>query len=190
MNAQQRTRRDRALWDQNINTLWGGRRPVLSPADSLAAARKLWRHATGKGWKGEWKLTSGRRVTRPIRGTFYVNPNEPDDPGIRGIIHSISHVAHYRLHPKDAPHSIRQMRLEARLTKFAIKRGWHEPKLVEPVAPPPAPAKPDVVAQRYRRMVARRDKWAAELERAKRLLAKAEKEVRAYERRHKERIGA
>jgi F0F1-type ATP synthase membrane subunit b/b' len=38
-------------------------------------------------------------------------------------------------------------------------------------------------------MVTRRDKWAAELERAKRLLEKARREVREYERRHAGRLG-
>jgi hypothetical protein len=44
--------------------------------------------------------------------------------------------------------------------------------------------------QRYRRMVARRDRWADQLDRAKRLAAKAEAEVRAYERRHRDRLKA
>lgn len=39
-------------------------------------------------------------------------------------------------------------------------------------------------------MVNRRDKWKATLERAERLLAKAEREVRTYERRHAEKLAA
>ena len=37
-------------------------------------------------------------------------------------------------------------------------------------------------------MISRRDKWRREAERAKRLLAKVEREVRAYERSHAERL--
>jgi hypothetical protein len=97
------------------------------------------------------------------------------------------------LHPNDKPHSIRQLRLEAKLTKFAIARwgpGAPETKAKEAKAVEVIKAKPDVVAQRYARMVSRRDKWRRELDRAKRLSLKAEREVRAYERRHKERLVA
>ena len=75
---------------------------------------------------------------------------------------------------------------------YALKSGFADgrlaPKPKAPVEPPPPAPKPDKVQQRYARMVARRDKWAGELERAKRLHAKAEREVRRYERRHKDRV--
>ncbi len=192
MDAQSRTRRDPAIWDRWVNDRFKGR-PVLSPEDSIAAARKLYRHAMGRPWKGEVKLTSGNRYTWVEGGVLYVNPNRHGG-GLREIVHLISHYAHRRLHPRDKPHSIRQARLERKLATFAIERGWHEGQPVvklrakaekpEPVEQP----KPDKVAQRYHRMVSRRDKWKREAERAKRLLAKAEREVRQYERRHGERV--
>jgi hypothetical protein len=190
-----RSRRDHSLWDKAINDQWGGLRPILSPEESLAAAKKLYRHATGKAWKGKWELASGNRHTWPRRGIYYVNPDRRwGERGLRAIIHAISHYCHRRLHPNDKPHSIRQLRLEARLTKFALERRWHEGTLKrQPEAPEPVatePAKPDRVLLRYRRMVTRRDKWRVEAERAKRLLAKAECEVRTYERRHRERVAA
>lgn len=195
-NALSRTRRDHKLWDDRVNDLWGGAKPVLPPEETLAAAKKLWRHATGKPWPGKWELTSGRRYTWPRRGTFYVNPDRTgawNPPGFRDVIHLIAHYAHRRLHPFDKPHSIRQLRLEAKLTRFAVAR-WGPnapaPKAKEPAAPPEPKAKPDPVRVRYQRMVARRDKWTKELDRAKRLLTKAEREVRAYERRHRERVTA
>lgn len=186
-------RRDPELWDRMVNSRFGGEQPILSGEESLAAARKLYRHAMGKPWPGKWELTSGNRYTWPRRGVFRVNPDkrERETRGLRAIIHDVSHYCHGRLHPNDSAHSIRQVRLEARLVKFALERRWHEGTLKrEPRTPEPVVKdKPDVVVQRYRRMIARRDKWAAELERATRLLAKAEAEVRTYERRHKERLG-
>lgn len=197
-NAQSRTRRDHKLWDDRVNSLWGGQRPVLSPAASLVAARKLYRHAMGKAWPGKWGLTSGNRNTWPrwqeegrrMVHVFLVNPDETGDGGLRGIVHSISHYCHRRLHPHDKPHSIRQLRLEAKLTRFAIARvaQWTAEPAVE-AEPVPTP-KPDKVVQRYRRMVARRDRWTDQLARAKRLAAKSEAEVRAYERRHGDRVKA
>lgn len=102
------------------------------------------------------------------------------------MIHDLSHAFHRRLHPGDSSHSRRQAMLEAKLVRFAIQRKWHEGALRR--EPKPEPAKPDPVVQRHRRMVSRRDRWADQLERAKRLLAKAQREVRAYERRHGDRL--
>lgn len=193
-NALSRTRRDHELWDQRVNDQWGGLKPVLSPEASVAAAKRLYRHAMGKAWTGKWEVTSGRRYTWPRHGTFYVNPDRVafGASGLRDIVHLISHWCHRRLHPGDKPHSIRQLRLEAKLTKFAIAR-WGpaapEPKAkAAPVVVVEVKAKPDKVVQRYQRMVARRDKWRRELDRAKRLAAKAEVEVRTYRRRHGERL--
>lgn len=189
-NHLSRTRRDTDLWERMVNSQFGGEQPVLSGDESIMAARKLWRHAMGKPFNGRIKLTSGNRRTWTRQGVLYVNPDERrrNSRGLREIIHSISHLAHYRLHPGDKPHSIRQARMEAKLAKFALDRRWHEGALKR--EPAIEKTKPDAVAQRYARMVARRDKWAREFGRAKRLLAKAESEVRTYERRHGDRLAA
>lgn len=193
-NALSRTRRDHALWDQRVNDLWGGTRPVLSPEESLLAAKKLYRHAMGKAWTGKWALVTGNRYTWPRGETFNVNPDKRrGESGLRGIIHMISHYCHRRLHRGDKPHSIRQLRLEAKLTRFALARKWHEGSLKKEPKPETVKVEkvqPDRIVQRYTRMAARRDKWEKELTRAQRLLTKAQREVRAYERRHKERLTA
>lgn len=181
--------RNRSAWDLLVNERFGGERPVLSPEESILAARRLYRHAMGKAFDGEIKLTSGNRNTWVRRGVMSVNPNHRGRGGLREIIHGISHYAHSRLHPKDAPHSSRQVHLEGELVEYALSHGFLDGSLKrlkrEPVAPE---AKPDKVQLKYARMVKRRDRWMAEAERAKRLLAKAAKEVREYERRHKERL--
>jgi hypothetical protein len=189
-NAQTRTRRDPAIWERMVNAKFGGEQPILSGPESIAAAKKLYRHAMGKSWPGEWKLVSGRRYTWPRRGVFYVNPDHRGTQrGLRQIIHLISHYCHHRLHPHDKPHSIRQARLEAKLVDFAIAREcWLDGKLKKPK--PEAKPKPDLVQQRFARIVRRRDKYRAVMERTKKLLAKAEREVKAYERRHGNRLKA
>lgn len=191
------TLRKPEVWDALVNSKFEGQ-PILSAEESVAAARKLYRHAMGKPWAGPVRVVSGNRYTWVRDGVLSVNPDkrEVHTRGLRSIIHDLSHYCHYRLHPKDAPHSRRQAQLEGRLAKFAIDRGWHEGKPVRAVrakpekveAQPEPKAKPDQVKVRYDRMVARRDKWQRELDRAKRLLTKAEREVRAYQRRHKERV--
>lgn len=199
-------RRDPDLWERTVNDQWGGKQPILSGQESIAAARKLYRHATGQTFKGKVQLTSGNRVSwvkrehvvvrsggpavmGTVRNVLTVNPdrNRGGLRGLRAMIHDLSHACHRRLNPNDSDHSARQARLEARLVKFAIDRRWAEGTLRR--EPPPAPTKPDLVVQRHARLVARRDKWQREADRAKRLLAKAESEVRAYERRHRDRLG-
>lgn len=182
--------RDPGLWDRLVNDRFGSAMPILSPQESIAAARKLYRHAMGKSFPGKIVLTSGNRYTWVRRGVMAVNPDkrERDARGLRALIHDLSHYCHSRLHPQDSPHSARQARLEGKLVTFALSRGFTEGALKrEPAAPKP---KPDLIQQRYSRMVNRRDKYARELERAKRLLAKATREVREYERRHSSRVKA
>lgn len=191
------TVRDPGLWDRLVNERWDGQQPVLSPEDSIKAAKRLYRQAMGKPWTGPAKLTSGNRTTWVRGGVLYVNPDEckTTGRGLREMIHSISHYAHYRLHPSDAPHSRRQAQLEGRLVTYAIKSGFAEGR-VRPIGPAPQPKpepapkpKPDKVVQRHARMVSNRDKWARELERAKRLHDQWARKVRDYERRHRERLG-
>lgn len=183
--------RDPELWDRLVNERFGAAQPILSGPESIAAARKLYRTAMGKPWTGKVQLTSGRRYTWVRNGVLFVNPDmqQRECRGLRALIHDLSHYCHSQLHPNDAAHSRRQAQLEGRMVKAALSRGFLEGKLKpkEKMAPEPK-AKPDPVQQRYARMINRRDKHAKELERAQRLLAKATREVREYERRHGERV--
>lgn len=190
------TVRDPGLWDRLVNERWGGVQPVLSAEDSVTAAKRLYRFAMGREWKGPVKLTSGRRYTWIRNGTLTVNPDMPQRHcrGLRAMIHDLSHFAHARLHPADAPHSRRQAQLEGRMVTYAINAGWADGQ-VRKLGPAPKPkAEPepkpavDKVVVKHARMVARRDKYRKELERLTRLEAKASREVRDYQRRHKGRV--
>jgi hypothetical protein len=196
MKMRSGTVRDPGLWDRLVNERWGGQQPVLSPEDSVIAAKRLYRQAMGREWTGPVKLTSGRRYTWVRRGTLVVNPDMPQFRmrGLRAMIHDLSHYAHSRLRPNEAPHSRHQVRLEGKLVTYAINAGWGDGQ-VRKLGPAPKPkAEPapkpvvDKVVQKHARMVARRDKYRAELARVERLLAKAEREVRDYQRRHKGRV--
>ena len=198
MEMRSGTVRDPGLWDKLVNERWGGQQPVLSPEDSIVAAKRLYRQAMGREWTGRVQLTSGRRYTWVRRGVLYVNPDMPQARmrGLRAMIHDISHYAHSRLNPSEAPHSRRQVALEGRLVTYAINAGWGDgqvrrlgPAPKEKAAPEPKPPV-DKVVQKHARMVARRDKYRAELARLTRLEAKASREVRDYERRHRGRVPA
>lgn len=183
------TVKDRSLWDRLVNDKWNGEQPVLSGEESIKAAKRLYRHAMKKPWNGEIRLTSGNRFTWVSRGVLSVNPDNRRQGvrGLRSIIHDISHYAHARLHPQDAPHSRRQAQMEGRLVTYAIKSGFLEGKLKSKAQPK---AKPDLVKQRYAAILARRRKWEETIAKATRLRAKAAREQREYERRHGARLAA
>src|SRR5688500_10089818 len=105
------TLRDPAAWDRLVNSKFESQ-PILSPEESLIAAKKLYRHAFGRAFPGKVELASGNRYTWVRRGVLYVNPDKRElhTRGLRSIIHDLSHYAHSRLNPRDAPHSIRQAR--------------------------------------------------------------------------------
>lgn len=187
ITAARGTAREKDLWNRIVNDNFGGSQPILSGQESIAAAKRLYRRAMGKPFDGTVKLTSGNRYTWVKRGVMSVNPDKQElhTRGLRALIHDLSHYCHQRLHPKDAPHSARQAYLERDLAQYAIEQGFLEGKLKSKAEPA---EKADPVKQRYQAMVRRRDKWAAELERAKRLHAKAVLEVKTYERRHGDRL--
>jgi hypothetical protein len=191
------TVRDRSQWDRLVNERWDGVQPVLSPEDSIKATLRLFRQAMGRPWTGKVRLATGNRRTWVRSGVLVVNPDESSrgsQGGLREIIHSIAHYAHYRLHPSEAPHSRRQLLLESRLVTYAIKSGFAEGRVrrLGPAPQPKAAPEPkppvDKVVQKHARMVKRRDTYRAQVERLTRLLAKAEREVKDYQRRHKGRV--
>jgi hypothetical protein len=127
--------RNKETWDRLVNERWAGQYPVLSPEASVKAAKRLYRKAMGRPWKGKVEIVSGNRHTWVRRGVLIVNPDRKTFRGSRGlreIIHEISHYAHARLHPSDAPHSKRQAILEGKLVTYAIASGWLEPGKLDP----------------------------------------------------------
>lgn len=183
------TKRDRAVWDQLVNQRFGTEQPILSPEESVRAAKRLYRFAMGKPFPGKIELVSGNRYTWVRYGVMSVNPDRRESAcrGLRALIHNLSHYCHARLHPKDAPHSIRQARLEGRMAGYAVKYGFLDGKLKSKAKPK---EKVDVVQSRYEAIVRRRRKWERTITKATKLRAKAAREQREYKRRHGARLQA
>jgi hypothetical protein len=89
-----------------VNGQWPDEVPVLTGAEAIAAAKRLYRFAMKRKWRGSWKLTSGRRFTWPRGSTFYVNParGEGLHGGWRDLVHMMSHYCHRQLYPAHKPH--------------------------------------------------------------------------------------
>jgi hypothetical protein len=164
----------------HVNDQWPDTIPSLDPQEALAAAKRLYRVATGRAFQGKWALTSGRRYTWPRRGVYYVNPGGHHFGGWRDLVHDISHRAHWVLHrhAKDyKPHDHRHHFLERELVAHVLKAGWLDGRLKRP-----AKTKPDAKRLRAARIAARLKAWEAKRKRAETALRKLRRQAAYYER--------
>jgi len=157
-----------------VNAQWPENIPVLTGPEALSAAKRLYRFAMKRKWRGTWKLTSGRRYTWPRRGVFYVNPgreNRSDaGAGWRDLVHMMSHYCFRQLHPGLRPHDSRHAYLERDMVEFVIKSGFLEGKLRRPEKAKPTAS--EVHAERLAGLEIRAKRWTAKLRRAETALRK------------------
>lgn len=119
------TRRE---WYRRVNECWPENVPPMTAEEGTRAARRLYRFVTGKTWTGPVKIVSGRRDSDIRRGVMFVSPT-----GVRDrqtgrhawdrLVHDLSH----RLAPSagvDGSHGGDHARLERRMVKEVVDRGW------------------------------------------------------------------
>jgi hypothetical protein len=184
------TETNHQLWNRLVNSKWPANLTAPEPAEAVRGAKRLYRRAIGHPWRGKVVLTSGRSHTWIRRGVFFVNPKQnmferADRGGWPEIVHAIAHLAHRRLHPGDRPHSHAELYIERDLTDYVLAQGWLDGKLKSKSTPKPPR---DIVRDRHARILAREKLWQAKQQRAQRALAKVQRERRAYESRHGERV--
>jgi hypothetical protein len=176
---------------QSVNGAWpegtnDGRDIKPTPQEALAGAKRLYRIAMGRPFRGKIQLTSGRRYTYIRRGVFYVNPDQRTWKGGGGwheIVHGISHYASARLYPNASGHGHQHAFTEKQLIECVVNKGWLDGKLKRPDKPK---AKLDVKAVRYQRVLKRMERWEAKRKRAEQALKKLRRQKAYYE----NRIGA
>jgi len=163
-------------WPEGTNE---GRDLKPTPQEALSAARRLYRFAMGRPFKGKMRLTSGRRYTSIRGGVFTVNPDRGGN-GWHSIVHLVSHHCAARLYPKAKPHSGQHAFLEREMIRHVVESGWLDGKLRRPekLAAP----KPPVQAIRQQRVLARIKTWEAKRARAERALRKLRRQARYYDR--------
>lgn len=167
---------------QHVNSQWPEIVPELTGHEALAAAKRLYRFAMKKPYKGKWKLVSGNRYTWVWNHTFCVNPNYTGRGAVNGwhdLVHFVSHYCHRRLWPAHKPHSATHHHLEREMVAYVIKSGWLDGKL-KGKAQTKAPV--DQKAVRLARINSRIDKWEAKRKRAHNALKKLERQRKYYER--------
>lgn len=165
---------------EQVNAAWpagtrDGRDIKPSPEEALSAAKRLYRIAMKRPFKGAVKLTSGRNYTWVRSGVLYVNPDQ-NGGGWHEIVHALSHFAVRRLHPTARDHGPQHAFIERMLIEEVVKRGWLDGKLKPKVKPLVSPAA--LRAERARRALARLMTRRKRIETA---IRKRQRQVRYYE---------
>lgn len=161
------TRRE---WYERVNAAWPATVPALTGPEALRAARRLYRYGTGRTWKGPVRLTSGNRSTWIWGGEMVVNPEQ----GWHELVHLLSHLC------ERSGHNASHARMELRMIKQVVKRGWLDGRLKDP----PAAARPprDVVAERHARVIRRVAGLERRIKSLTTRLKTARRQLRYYER--------
>lgn len=139
-------------WYERVNSV------PLSPTpptykEAVNAVRRLFRFIMKRPWPGKFAPAKKRNgYTWPRAGVYYVNPNRRDiynsnKGGWHDLIHDVSHYLYRKKNGwAGRPHCRQHARLELKLRKEAVKRGWVAPP-PEEKQPEPTPAAAGVVPQ-------------------------------------------
>lgn len=162
-----------------VNSKWpdgtnDGRDLKPTPQEAIAAARKLYRYALKRTFKGKVVLTSGRRYTWIRNHVMYVNPDEKHHGGNGGgwheLVHSMSHLCSRRLYPNAPGHGAAHESLERDMICHVIESGWLDGKLKR--EPRPAKPAPDAKLVKSQKIEASIRRWTTKLRRAEMALKK------------------
>jgi hypothetical protein len=116
-----------AEWYSRVNAAWPASVPKLTEEAAHRAARKLFRAITGRKLALPVVTVTGNRNTWPGQRGLNVNPGN----GWRDFVHHLSHWLHLIVNRGEKPHSRAHARLELRMVRIVLARGWLQP------APPP-----------------------------------------------------
>lgn len=163
----------------SVNTAWGrpiSELPPITRTEAQTACKRLYRRFMKHKYMGKIAFTSGNRRGVSMRaGHMIINP----DRGWFGIIHSLSHRLHYRLHPGKPPHHHSHAFLERELIQHVARSGWLDGALKRPEKPT-IPV--DRKALRYAAIQRRLKTWISKRKRADTAIRKLTRQAKRYER--------
>lgn len=170
---------------ESVNSAWpegtrDGRDLKPTPAEAVAAVRRLWRFAMKKPCPFEIKTTSGNRRGGIRRGILSVNPDRWGG-GWHEVVHMISHHCAFRLYPKARAHDAlgRHAFVEREMIQHVVASGWLDGKLRRPENPE---ATTDLKAKRHGRIQKRITEWERKRKRAEAALQKLRRQDAYYSR--------
>lgn len=125
----------RKEWYRRVNEAWPETIPPMTPAEAMRAGRRLYRFVTGKTWTGPVKLTTGRRRNDVRRGVMYVSasPNYGQSAW-ENLVHDLSHDFAFFAGVASS-HGGEHARLERRMIKEVVDRGWLDGALKDAAKP-------------------------------------------------------
>jgi hypothetical protein len=169
-------------WTRLVNSKWPSDIPIPSDKEAITGAKRLYRKAMGRPFRGKVVVTSGNRYSWIRSGVMSVNPKRRNawqpQAGWPDIVHLLSHYFHRRLYPRDKPHSHRQLDLEAELTRYVVENGFHEGRLKRKTKEKPKLSRKEKGHQAALAALAR---WETKLRRAETGVKKYRAKVRYYE---------
>lgn len=161
-------------WYRRVNAAWPKEIPALTGQEAVRAFRRLYRFVHRRTFSGKIELTSGNRLTWTRHGVWYLNPKQ----GWPQFVHFLSHRFDHSLRP-DSGHDADHARLELRMIKQVIRRGWLAGRLNQNTAP----REPrDLKSLRRDRVLAGIKRWETKLKRAQTALRTLRRRARYYER--------
>jgi hypothetical protein len=120
--------------------------PPPTEKEAINAVRRLYRFITKNKWRGKFARAKKRNgYTWPRGTTFFVNPDRrniynSNRGGWHDLLHDLSHYLHwYRWGNRKRPHCREHARLELKLRRECVRRGWisaSQPAVELPQAPP------------------------------------------------------
>jgi hypothetical protein len=167
-----------------INATWPKEMKAPTGKEAIKGARLLIREGfrfhgflAKANRKRIFRLTSGNRRTRFLRGIWQVNPDLYGQ-GWRYIVHSISHHIHFQVHPTKRPHEFHAL-TERHLIEYVLAKGWLEGGLkcretVKPII--------DVKAKRAALVALKLKRWETKRKRAETAIKKLKRQAAHYAR--------
>lgn len=162
---------------EHVNAAWPETLPALTGQEAMSAAKRLYRFAMKRPFRGKMKLTSGRRYTWIRCGVFHVNPEGQHFGGWKDLVHCISHYCTHRLHPKAKSHGPQHAWIERTMIEHVVNSGWLDGKLKRQEK-----TKQDPKTTRHQNVLTRLARWEAKKRRAETALRKLRRQQAYYER--------
>lgn len=178
-------------WYRRVSATWPANVPAITNDEALVAARKLFRFALGRR-APEARIVTGNRVTWVENGILIVNPKrrrhgcDVEDAGWKDVVHLLSHYCHRQL-SNERPHGGEHARLEMRMIREVLKRGWLSGSLhkaAAPVAPERSKEEKRAIeqAELHARLLSRLRRWETKQKRATTAIKKLTRALRRLER--------
>lgn len=170
---------------QTVNGQWPAEMPALTEQEAISAARRLYRIWTKEPWHNPIKIERNMRsrsvdFARDLKGRAIMMVNTRH--GWHGLVHSMSHRVHSRLHRHTknfSSHDARHAFIEREMIKHVVGSGWLDGRLRREPKPKPQ-ANPAQV--RRARILAGIERWERKARRAENALRKLKRRLAYYDR--------